>query len=131
MMVSHANAVTATDPLQVRVGEIENDREFKAHVYQQLVDLQPFLSPESQVSVLVQVEKDEEKSGVDYVLSLVATLGEYRIEVEGRDEDLYIALRLAKQKMVEQLDDVYGSAIDSTEREVEIQTLLQGGNTLH
>ena len=131
MMTNHATAVNPVDPLQTRVGEIENDREFKAHVYQQLVDLQPFLSPESQVSVLVQVEKDEESAAVEYALSLVATLGDYRIEVEGRAEDLYVALGLAKQRMVEQLDDVYGSSIDSTEREAQIQTLLQGGMTLH
>ena len=39
---------------------IENDREFKAHVYQQLIDLQPFLSPESQIAVIVNHGRDDD-----------------------------------------------------------------------
>jgi ribosome-associated translation inhibitor RaiA len=121
------SAPSAMDPVKA----IESDREFKAHVYQQLVELQPFLSPESEVSVLVQLEQDEDTEETDYVLTLVATLGEYRLECEGRGSDLYCSLGIAKRKMVEQLEEVYNAAIDSADREEEIQSLLSGSSTLH
>ncbi len=120
-----------TDPVKA----IENDREFKAHIYQQLVELQPYLSAESQVAVLVQLEQGEDyetgEESTEYTLSLVATVGEYKIEAEGKDNDLYEALGHAKRKMIDQLEEVYSTAIDSSERDEQIQTLLQGGYTLH
>jgi ribosome-associated translation inhibitor RaiA len=115
--------------------EVGKDREFKAHVYQQLVDLQPFLSPESQVTVVVKVAADEKDSRTgldeDYQLTLVANLGDHRLETEGRNADLYEALGIAKRKMLQQLDDVYGSVIDANERSSEIDALLKGELTIH
>lgn len=124
---------TFTAPSLDPVKAIENDREFKAHVYQQLIDLQPFLSPESEISVLVQIEQNEKEpaQNPEHVLTLVATLGDYRLEIEGRHADLYHALGIAKRKMVEQLEEIYSAAIDSDDRDEEIQGLLSGANTLH
>jgi ribosome-associated translation inhibitor RaiA len=113
------------------VEAIENDREFKAHIYQQLVDIQPFLTPESQVAVSIQLEQDPPSNEMNYVLTLTTFLGEYRVEVEGRSSDVYESFGEAKSKLIRQLDEVYGAAIDSTEREVEIQSLLSGELTLH
>lgn len=113
------------------VATVENDREFKAHIYQQLVDLQPFLSPDSQVAVLVQQDQDELEDEDAYALTLVATLGDYRLESEGRDADLYEAFSIAKRKMLQQLEEWYNAAIDSTERDEQINTLLDGGYTIH
>ena len=115
-----------------RIGQ---DREFMAHVYQQLVDLQPFLTPESQIAVVVKIGPDEEDPRTDldddYQLTLVATLGEHRLEAEGRNADLYVALGIAKRKMLQELDDVYGSAIDANERNSEIDALMKGELTVH
>lgn len=118
------------------VEAIQNDREFKAHVYQQLVDLQPFLSPDSQVAVIVNIGQDDddefsEDMESDYALTLIATLGEYRLEAQGRNSDLYEALGIAKRKMLQQLDEVFNSAIDSNERNSEIDDLMQGKLTIH
>lgn len=138
-------------PLAPQAIDVENDPEFKAHVYQQLVELQPFLSPESQVAVVVKVgseteedftDTDDESTSIapdedqhevdeDFALTLVATLGEYRLEAEGRNADLYEALGIAKRKMLQQLDEVYSSAIDSDERGTEIDALMRGELTLH
>ena len=123
-----------TDP----VSTIENDREFKAYIYQQLVDLQPFLDPDSQISVLVQLDPNEENAdGSDHEdemsigLSLVATVGEYQIEAEGRDHDMYEAFALAKQAMIHQIEEFYSAAIDTNEREAEIRSMLTGASTIH
>lgn len=118
---------------------IENDREFKAHIYQQLVDLQPFLSPESQIAVLVQQDSDQDEAEAHdhdqntqgYTLTLVATLGEYRLESEGHRSDLYEAFGIAKAKMREQLEELHSAAVDSAERDARIRMLLAGGYTVH
>jgi ribosome-associated translation inhibitor RaiA len=111
--------------------QIENDRELKAHIYQNLVDLQPYLAPESQIAVLVQLESDEDGSNVENVLTLVATLGDFRMESEGRAEDIYEAFAQAKQKMVQQLESWFAEAVDTSERDAEIQSVIEGRHLLH
>ena len=135
-LVMHPEAKTKSSE---EAKDIGNDREFMAHVYQQLVDLQPFLSPESQVAVVVKVGADEDvladveeiEDSDSYLLTLVATLGDHRLEAEGRNADLYEALGIAKRKMLQQLDDVYSSAIDAGERNSEIDALVKGELTVH
>jgi ribosome-associated translation inhibitor RaiA len=135
---------------KLEVGDVENDREFKAHIYQQLVELQPFLASDSQVAVVVEVqdvpEFDEVKSAAgkeahesplpsgkkeEIVLTLVTNWGEYKVEAEGRDQDLYSAFSAAKEKLKHLLDECYNSAIDSDERDAQIQNLLDGNALLH
>lgn len=112
---------------------VENDREFKAHIYQQLTDLQPYLSAESQIAVLVSEEEadDDEETGTEYVLTLVATFGEYRLEAEGRDTNLYEAFGLAKKAMLSQIEEWYSLAVDTTERDAQIQSVIEGGYMVH
>ena len=134
---------------KLEVGDVENDREFKAHMYQQLVELQPFLASDSQVAVVVEVqdvpEFDEIKNTAakatqgspastgkeEIVLTLVTNWGEYKVEAEGRDQDLYSAFSAAKEKLKHLLDEYYNSAIDSDERDAQIQHLLNGNSLLH
>lgn len=112
---------------------IESDRDFKAHIYQQLVDLQPFLAEDSQISVAMQVEKDPEhpEEKPECVLTLHTNVGQFQLETEGRDKDQYRALEIAKQKMVQQLNEVHAAAIDTRERNAHIQALARGELTLH
>ena len=169
--------------LRDSVSAIENDREFKAHIYQQLIDLQPFLAPDSQISVLVQLNSpvgiaadspvaasldsttDSVEASSDFSiadddlsdlrslsdetedddrdddrdedepasigLSLVATIGDYQIEAQGRDDDLYEAFALAKQAMIYQLEEYHAAATDSHQRDAEIRSILTGANTIH
>ncbi len=109
---------------------VENDPELKAYIYQNLVDLQPFLAPESQVAVLVGQDEDEDGK-FEHSLTLVATLGDYRLEAEGQNEDIYEAFLMAKRKMLHQLEDWYVSSIDNSERDNEIQAVLEGRHMIH
>lgn len=111
----------------------ENDPELKAFIYQHLVDLQPYLSPESQIAVLLPqteiLDSDEEEE--EESLSLVATLGDYRLEAHGHGDDLYDAFLNAKKKMLDQLEDWFLSSVDSSERDNEIQAVIEGRHLLH
>ncbi len=110
----------------------ENDPELKAFIYQHLVDLQPYLAAESQIAVLVPqtvlVDDDDED---EESLSLVATLGEYRLEAEGHGDDLYDAFLDAKKKMMVQLEDWYLNSIDTSERDNDIQAVIEGRYLVH
>ena len=106
----------------------ETDPELKAFIYQHLVDLQPYLAAESQIAVLVQAEHD---IGDEETLTLVATLGDYRLEAEGHAGDLYEAFLDAKKKMLSQLEEWYLSAIDNSERDNEIQAVIEGRYLVH
>lgn len=111
--------------------EIEVDREFKAHIYQQLVELQPMLSGNSEISVQVQIEKDEKTGALIYEMKLVANIDEGRIESSGRAGDIYSSLSTAKQNMMGQLKGIYNIILDTSEREEEIQGILEGKRNLH
>ncbi len=109
----------------------ENDPELKAYIYQHLVDLEPYLAPESQVAVLVGQETSEDGDTQEHALTLVATLGDYRIEAEGQDVDIYKAFIAAKQKMLSQLEDWYATSMDHNERDNEIQAVIEGRYLIH
>ncbi|MEK7356948.1 MAG: hypothetical protein AAB250_10890 [Bdellovibrionota bacterium] len=122
---------TSSTPLEESAAAIENDRELKAHIYQNLVDLQPFLAPESQIAVLVQIESDEDGTNPENVLTLVATLGEFRMESEGRDFDIYEAFAIAKNKMLDQLEIWFAESVDTSERDAQIQSVIEGRHMIH
>jgi len=120
--------------------EIEGDREFRAHLYQQLNDLQPFLSEDSQVSVAIQVTEPknaantantEAQRGLEYKLTLHAKLGDFQLDAEGHDSNRYTALSRAKQQMLQKLTSLVGSSIDSRERNAHILALTRGELILH
>jgi hypothetical protein len=155
-------SLTEEQEQQMFAHEIENDREFKAYIYQHLIDLQPFLGPEAQIAVVIQrtewhsdfddsdtgnsshqaatppissndelVNSVRKQNPEEIALSLIATLGEYRIEAEGVDLNIYEAFVIAKRAMLQQLEDIYAEAIDSTERDAQIDAMLNGSQMLH
>lgn len=113
----------------------EMDAELKAHIYQHLMDLQPYLLANAQVAVLVQRAEGEssqtENDEPDFLVTLVATLNEGRMEAEGEDADIYEAFNKAKLTMIQQLAEVQNSMMDPAEREVEVRAALDGTYTLH
>lgn len=110
---------------------VENDPELKAYIYQHLVDLQPFLAPESQIAVMIGKNERDDGSANEHALTLVATLGDFSLEAEGQDEDVYQAFILAKRKMLTQLEDWYASSVDTNERDNEIQAVIENRHQIH
>lgn len=113
----------------------EMDPELKAYIYQHLMDIQPYLLANAQVAVLVQrAEADDshsEDEETDFLVTLVATLNEGRMEAEGQHGDIYEAFNKAKETMIHQLAEIQNSMMDPAEREVEVRAALNGTYTLH
>jgi ribosome-associated translation inhibitor RaiA len=134
----------------VQTHAYETDRELKAYIYQQLVDIQPFLVADSQVAVMVHqvpAEQDEtlknsdqtppqKKSkkaarAQDFVVTLIATTEDGRLESEGQALDIYEAFSKAKNQMQIQLEEWQNAQMDPLDREVAIQSVLNGSQLIH
>ncbi len=113
----------------------EMDPELKAYIYQHLMDIQPYLLANAQVAVLVTRPEDDEADAEtdepDYLVTLVATVDEGRMEAEGQHGDIYEAFNKAKETMIHQLAEIQNSMMDPAEREVEVRAALNGTYTLH
>ena len=123
---------------------IETDREFTAHVYQNLIDLQPYLAGDSKIAVMVRRSSPEMDVEIDdaaasgasnFLVTLSATVGEARIEAHGQDADIYVAFDEAKELMVEHMSEWSESAQDPRERDLRILAYTNatgvGANMIH
>jgi ribosome-associated translation inhibitor RaiA len=106
--------------LSIMGTDTETERELKAHIYQQLVELRPLLAPDSQIVVVIQTKSDQEHA---FNFTLVTTLGDYRLESEGDSSDMYEAFTIAKQQMLQLLDELLESG-DNSERDQWIQSFM-------
>ncbi len=111
----------------MREYELLNDREFKAHLYQQLFELQPYFTTDSQVAVEVDQDSDTDEIS----LTLSTTWGENRVDVRGRGDDVYTALSDAKGNLLRQIEEWYGEAVDSRTRDAEIRAIHDGSMMIH
>lgn len=108
---------------------LETDPEVKSYIYQQIVDFNPFVTPETLVMVIardpqisyseeVGIEDEEEFSDYEaeeqeaieqnfkYRIAVVLKDGEASIEAEAFNNDVFEAIRLAKEKLVARLVEI-------------------------
>jgi ribosome-associated translation inhibitor RaiA len=132
-MKANANSKLTASQCKEIEKNLQADRDFKAHIYQQLAELQPYIATDSHIAVAVKVEADSKnpESQPEYSLRLHTKLGDFKLEAEGRDADYYNALAVAKEKMRQQLNELHSASIDSRERNAAIHALVRGHLTLH
>lgn len=108
---------------------LETDPEVKSYIYQQIVDFNPFVTPETLVMVIarnpqisygqdVEIEDEEEfsdyeaeeqeaiKESYKYRIAIVLKDGDASIEAEAFNDDVFEAIRLAKEKLVARLIEI-------------------------
>ena len=119
---------------------IEADPEVKAHIYQQLHEFAPFITPETVITVVM---KDPMKllshfvdNGIDMTASelkkmqrITITLAENgtTIEADGVSEDTFEAITIAKETLIEKLIHIQNSVITNQERAEQINSALLSG----
>jgi ribosome-associated translation inhibitor RaiA len=91
---------------------IEAEPEFKAHVYQQLLELQPLLAGNAHVAVCVRRGPNE------YRAALKIAIEGSVIEALGQDANLYIALSKSREALAARLLACRDLAQDSRERDL-------------
>lgn len=119
---------------------IEADPEVKAHIYQQLHEFAPFITPETVITVVM---KDPMKlmshfidNGIDMTpaelrkmqrVTITLTEDGTTIEADGVSEDTFEAITIAKETLIEKLIHIQNSVITSQERAEQINTALLVG----
>ncbi|AGH94684.1 hypothetical protein [Pseudobdellovibrio exovorus] len=107
---------------------LETDPEVKAYIYQQILEFNPFVTPETVVMVVArdpqvsylsertgETEEVEEYADLEassiaesyrYRLAIVLKDGESSIEAEAFHNDIFEAVRMAKEGLIEKLIEI-------------------------
>jgi hypothetical protein len=118
--------------------------EVKSYIYQTILEFEPFTTPETVVAVVAkdplklisQLEADEQDCDRTelkkmYRISISLVEEGTKIEEEGLAEDIYDAIKIAKDKLIAVLGEIQDSVISSQDRTVQINTILQHSGTIH
>ncbi|KHD88704.1 MAG: hypothetical protein OM95_07840 [Bdellovibrio sp. ArHS] len=117
---------------------IEQNPEVKSFIYQQIVEFEPFVTPQTIVAV---VARDPKKLAIQYEtegkeftaeglkklyrIAIVLREGDTSVEAEGVHEDIFQAIKLAKDALLKELVAIQDSVISQQDRIVEINHYLQ------
>jgi len=111
--------------LKTTLDLLETDPEVKSFIYQQIVDFNPFVTPDTLVMVIArdpnasyndsideedeffdEDETSEESKKYKYRIAVILKEGENSIEAEAFHDDIFEAIRLAKDHLIERLLEI-------------------------
>ncbi len=117
---------------------IEQNPEVKSFIYQQICEFEPFVTPQTVVAVVardpkklaLQYETDGKEFTPEslkklYRIAIVLNEGGTKVEAEGVHEDIYQAIKSAKEALLQKLIAIQDSVISQQDRLVEINHYLQ------
>lgn len=117
---------------------IEQNPEVKAFIYQQLSEFEPFLTPETIVSVVAKdplklalqyetegKEFDKRKMKKQHRIAIVLNNSGTTVEGEGVHKDIYQAIKLAKVSLLKHLQEIQDTVISQKDRLSAINHYLQ------
>lgn len=117
---------------------IEQNPEVKSFIYQQIADFEPFVTPQTVVAVVARDPKKlalqyetegREFSVADlkklYRIAIVLKEDDTSVSAEGVHEDIFQAIKLAKENLLKQLIEIQDSVISQQDRIIEINHYLQ------
>ena len=117
---------------------IETSPEVKSYIYQQLVDFQPYVTSETLVYVIARNPTEvPDESGEEFELpeesykhriAIILQEGETTIEAEAYHDDIFNAIRLAKDSLIERLTEIEDEVEPKVKR---IVTSGRPGSQLH
>jgi len=111
--------------LKTTLDLLETDPEVKSFIYQQIIDFNPFVTPETLVMVIArdpcatysegsdeeeEYFEDEETASEEkqykYRIAVILKEGENSIEAEAFHDDIFEAIRLAKDRLIDRLLEI-------------------------
>lgn len=115
--------------------------EIKSYIYQTLTEFEPYTTPSTVVSVIAKNPlrllkggetdhlPDREKLKTMYRISISLSEDGTKIEAEGLHEDIYGAIKQAKDNVLKQLEEMYDKVVSAKERQMQIHSVINGGNS--
>ncbi len=117
---------------------LDNNPEVKSYIYQQISEFEPFVTPETVIAVLA---KDPEKLALQYEtdgkdfdskkmremyrIAISLSEGKSKIHAEAIDGNVFTAIRMAKENLIQKLVLIQDSVVTQQERQMEINHFLQ------
>ena len=107
--------------------------EVRSYIYQIITEFHPFSTPETIVAVVAKdplkiMDRDNLKSSNVYRIAISLTEEGTKIEEEAVHEDIYEAIRLAKEKLLKTLTEIQDKMITSSDRHQQIKDALTGSS---
>ena len=121
---------------------LENvEPEVKSYIYQSIMEFQPFVTPETVVKVIakdpLKLLSQNDSNGVDlpehkklrqmYRIAISLTEDGTKVEEEALHDDIFEAIRLAKEKLIATLSQIQNEMISAQDRQDQINRSLAGG----
>jgi len=117
---------------------IEDSPEVKSYIYQMISEFEPYVTPQTVISVIskdptkltLQYEAEGKEFSIEdlkshYRISITLKEGDAKIAAEGVDKDIYTAIRLAKDILLQKLIAIQDRIVTQQERNMEIHHALQ------
>jgi ribosomal subunit interface protein len=101
--------------------------EVKSYIYQTIQEFEAYATPETMVAV---VARESKKKGL-HRIAITLMEGEGKVEQEGEHEDLYVAIKLAKENLLKVLNEIQDQVISNQDRTQQINSILGSNQTLH
>ena len=117
---------------------IDKDPEIKSFIYQQISEFQPFVTPQTVVAVIAKdprkLAPELELRGIEisraqlkkmYRIAIILKEGETEIQEEALDENIFVAIRNAKDKLLQRLLVIQNDVLSESERVQQINLAIQ------
>lgn len=116
---------------------LDQNNEVKAYVYQQLADFEPFVTPETIVAVVARdprklaLQLETDGHDIDplklrdmYRIAIVLKEDDTKIQAEGLHEDIFEAIRIAKETLLKKLVEIHDTVVSQSDRQEQINFAL-------
>ncbi len=117
---------------------IETSPEVKSYIYQQLIDFQPYVTSETLVYVIArnptEIPEDAEdefdlpEESYKHRIAIILQEGETTIEAEAYHDDIFNAIRMAKDSLLERLTEIEDEVVPKARK---MTSKRPGNNQLH
>ena len=120
---------------------LDENPEIRSFIYQQIVDFENFVTPQTMVAVMVKdplklISKLEaegkniskKKLSKMYRIAIVLKEDDTKLQEEGLHEDIFEAIKMAKAKLIKKLEAIQDQVITYQERVEQINQALTNTN---
>jgi ribosome-associated translation inhibitor RaiA len=119
---------------------IDENPEIRSFVYQQILEFEPYVTPQTVVAVIARdpkkLAKKMEAAGDDvnhheisqmYRIAIILKEDGTKIQEEALHRDIYTAIRLAKEKLIKKLEAIQDHIVSQSDRMQQINSALTSG----
>lgn len=116
--------------------------EVLSYVYQSLMEFQPYTTDTTEMAVIAKnplkllkttdADSLPPRNELKKMFRISISLADQgtKIEAEGLDHDIFVAIRIAKDKLLRELETIHDSVVSNSERNQQIQSAM-GGHSVH